>query len=293
MLRYLAPAAVLVAAGLIALRWPRAAAALLVTIGVGAGGWWLSVQTRRSMAAPHELLLTALLMTQPVILAGLLYLFEARHRRLLREECLASSRRWLVRNWRPLVVVGLPIAATVTLAVQQLPVLAARHDDHLRGTRTIRSGTATLVWAPHGPGWNQVQPDGQYPAWKALLRHGPLAMDRCAYLSEAGTVLLDEPIREWRMPAVREIVGALSRHGANAGCTWDGQSPLATCRIEPDKETPLWAPDEAPIYYWSGQEASAGTAFAVNYTGGISVLPKSVNDLGIGYRCVKTLVSAR
>ena len=102
MLRYLAPAAVLMAAGLIALRWPRAAAALLVTIGVGAGAWWLSVQTRRSMASLDELVITALLMTQPVILAGLLYLFEARHRRLLREECLASSRLWIARNWRPL-----------------------------------------------------------------------------------------------------------------------------------------------------------------------------------------------
>ena len=228
-------------------------------------------------------------MTQPVILAGLLYLFEARHRRLLREECLAPSRRWLARNWRPLLLVGLPIAAMALLALQQVPALAARYDDGLRTARTIRSGENSLVWAPPGPGWNQREPDGQYPTWKTLLRHGGLAMDRCAYLSEAGTVLLDEPVRRWRMPAVREIVGALSRNGASAGCVWDGRAPHAACRIEPDKETPLWAPDEAPIYYWSGQEASAWTSFAVNYTGGISVLPKSVNDVGVGYRCVTTV----
>jgi hypothetical protein len=49
----------------------------------------------------------------------------------------------------------------------------------------------------------------------------------------------------------------------------------------------LWAPDQAPIYYWSSQEAGATTAFAVNYTGGISVLPKSMAGRVIGFRCVR------
>ena len=79
----------------------------------------------------------------------------------------------------------------------------------------------------------------------------------------------------WRMPTVNEIVRALSRGGADAGCTWDGRSPHSTCRTLPDKEPPLWAPDETPIYDWAGQEATAGRALAVNDTGAISVLPKA------------------
>jgi hypothetical protein len=226
-------------------------------------------------------------MTSPVVLAALLYLLEARHRRLLFDEGARAPRLWIARNWRPVLLVTVPLGVTAFLAAGQLPALLARHDDGLRTARTIRSGEVDLVWAPPGPGWNQRERTGAYPAWNALLRHGRLGLDRCAYLSEDGTALLDAPAHRWRMPAVHEIVGALSRGGTSAGCTWDGRSPHAACRAEPDKETPLWAPDQAPIYYWSGQEASAGSAFAVNYTGGVGVLPKSRDDLGVGFRCVK------
>lgn len=94
------------------------------------------------------------------------------------------------------------------------------------------------------------------------------------------------------MPAVDEVVRSLTRGGSHAGCTWDGKAHHASCRTPPDKETPLWAPDQAPIYYWSAQEADASTAFAVNYTGGISSLPKSMEGVGIGFRCVRTLAAA-
>jgi len=293
MLKYFVPTAVLMAAGILAFRWPRAGSALLLALGMGAGGYWLRRQLGRGLAPPNVLVLQAVVMTAPVLLAALLLLFEARHRRLLREAGAEPWRGWAARNWRPMLLVVLPIAGALLLASQQLPALLARHDDGLRTARTIDSGGITLVWAPPGPGWNQPEPDGRLPGWTALLRHGRLAQERCAYLDDQGTTLFDTPTRRWRMPTVYEIIGALSRGGVSAGCTWDGRSPHATCRIAPDKETPLWAPDQAPIYYWSGQEASAGMAFAVNYTGGISVLPTSSSGLGVGYRCVTPAAGGR
>ena len=290
---YLLPTAGLMAAGLVALYWPRAGGVLLLAASACAGGYWLSVQLGRGMAPVDSLIFQALLLTTPVIVAGLLFLLEARHRRLLRQEGAPVSPGWIARCWRPTLLVMVPLCAMAALAVQQLPALLARHDDGLRGARRIESGGTTLIWAPQGPGWNRLEPDGRYPGWNALLRHGRLAQDRCSYLNEEGTALADEPVRRWRMPTAHDIIGALSRGGQSAGCTWDGRSPHATCRTAPDKETPLWAPDQAPIYYWSGQEASAGTAFAVNYTGGISVLPTSSGALGVGFRCVKAAGDGR
>jgi hypothetical protein len=117
-------------------------------------------------------------------------------------------------------------------------------------------------------------------------------LERCAYLDEPGMMLAADPPRIWRLPTADEIVRSLTRSGRNAGCAWDGRAPHAECRTEPDKETPLWAPNQPPIYYWSAQAAGPTTAFAVNYTGGISVLPQSRPGLGVGFRCVKPVPPA-
>lgn len=72
---------------------------------------------------------------------------------------------------------------------------------------------------------------------------------------------------------------------------WDGRSPYSSCAIPPDKETPLWAPDEAPIYDWSGEEISPCQAFAVNYAGGIGRHSTAMDSMG--FRCVKPAGTAR
>ncbi len=72
---------------------------------------------------------------------------------------------------------------------------------------------------------------------------------------------------------------------------WDGRSPYSSCAIPPDKETPLWASDEAPIYDWSGEEISPCQAFAVNYTGGIGRHSTAMDSMG--FRCVKPAGTAR
>ena len=35
--------------------------------------------------------------------------------------------------------------------------------------------------------------------------------------------------------------------------------------MQPDKETPLWAQDRDPIYYWASNEDGADQAYYVSY----------------------------
>jgi hypothetical protein len=234
-------------------------------------------------------LLTMLgLMLVPLAAAAVLLFIQARLGSLSRRSGVTSQRPLLARCWRGIMMAGVPLVSVAVLASQQLPELLGRYDDGLRGARVIGGRGGKLVWAPSGPGWNSRSASGDYLSWSDISRHEDPPLERCAYLSEDGTALLDSPVRIWRLPTASEIISALSRGGSPAGCTWDGASPHAECRTPPHKETPLWAPDEAPISYWSGQEASSGRAFAVNYTGGIGGLPASVEGLGVGFRCVRS-----
>jgi hypothetical protein len=287
MLGYLGPAALLLVVGLVALRWPAFGCVLLLVLGIVSGGRWLSVQTGRGLAPVDVLVFQVVVMVGPVILAALLFLAEARHRRLLRLEGAAPSARRVSRWWRELVFIGLPIGSIALVAAQQLPAVLARHDDGQRGARAIAGYGVTLTWAPQGPGWNRQVAGSGYPSWDTVTRYGTAPGGLCAHLNDDGTRLLNSPAGIWRMPTADEIVRSLSQGGANAGCAWDGRAWHAACRTVPDKETPLWAPDEPPIYYWSSQEADAASAYAVNYTGGVSALPKNFAGPAVGLRCVK------
>ena len=109
----------------------------------------------------------------------------------------------------------------------------------------------------------------------------------CAYLGEDGASLLDRPLGLWRMPTADEMVRSLSRDGVNAGCAWSGKPGFSPCRTTPDKETPLWAPDQSPIYYWAADEAAADQAWYVAYNGAVQRQPKSFGNPRHGYRCVR------
>ena len=109
----------------------------------------------------------------------------------------------------------------------------------------------------------------------------------CAYLDADGMALLPEPTFVWRLPTPDEVLRSLTRNGENAGCTWDGRSPHAVCLESTNKETPLWAPDERPIYYWTSAEQDQENALGVNYQAGITPIPKSRTSGSVGYRCVR------
>ena len=294
-----------VAVILAALRWPSGGGLLLMAFALAGGSVWLWRQWAYD-GLSAIVLTTAVVFFGPVLILGVLFLLEARHRRLLAAEGVRPSARWLARNYRSLVAVGIPVIAVAVISFQRVPDLLARHDDGLRGARRLEGNGVALVWAPAGPGWNQQLPGGGYPSWNEIAHYGsppvglkssnvsPLpivAADHmvqagiCGYLNEDGTALLSEPTHFWRLPTPDEVVRSLTKGGENAGCTMDARSPHAACRVPPDKETPLWAPDQAPIYYWTSEAPDPTHAVGVNYTGGVTLHSKSAG--GVGFRCVK------
>jgi len=281
---FLLPPVFLVGVCALATRRPRAGGLLLLAGGLAAGAWWL---WRKALSDNLTAIVvqTAVVFFAPLVLMGGLFLFEARHRRLLAASGVHPSRRWWVRNYRPALAVAVPVLVVAIGPAQQLPDLLARHDDGLRGARTIAGNGVTLVWAPQGPGWNRQDPDGAYPSWNALAGYGASGAGLCGHLSEDGTSPVPDAPRIWRLPTADEVIRSLTRGGVSAGCTWDGRSPHAPCTRPPDKETPLWAPDQPPIYYLTSDTAGDEHVLGVNYTGGVG--PHLRTARGAGYRCVK------
>ncbi len=307
---------------LVAITWPRAGGWLLIGIGGAWTAWWWGRAARVGWLT-LSWLLGAFPISGLFVVIGVLFLFEGRYRRRLRAEGWKPPKRWLRRSLRYVLAIGFPLLVTAALSVYWLPILLTRMDDGDRGARLIEGNGVTLVWAPAGPGWWEgIGPSkaagrllpGANLSWNDIAFYGvpPVGFgekagyeDRdataadmeatglCRYLSEDGLTLMTEPQDIWRMPTTDEIVRSLVRDGENAGCTWDGESESANCRITPDKETPLWVPSWSPIYYLSGDEFDEHEAWYVPYTGGhwsgglISGQRKSWGNPRHGYRCVR------
>jgi hypothetical protein len=283
---YLIPPVLVVTVCAIATRWPRTGGLVCLAGGLAAGSWWLWRQAAGGRLS-FIVVQTAVVFFAPVLAMGALFLLEARHRRLLAAEGVLPASGWWRRHHRPVLVVVVPVLALLLGPARQLPDLLARHDDGKRGARTIAGNGVTLTWAPQGPGWNQLQPDGAYPSWDAIASYGGTGAGLCGHLSEDGSSLVAAPVRAWRLPTSREVIGSLTRGGTNAGCAWDGREDHATCTRPPDKETPLWAPDQPPIYYLTSDAAGEPFVLGVNYTGGITPLRRLSAGRGVGYRCVR------
>jgi hypothetical protein len=281
--RYLAPAPLVVGLGAAAMKWPRAGGVLCLAGGGIVGGWWLWKQVAAN-GLSAIVLQTAVVFFGPVLLMGGLFLLDARHRRQQAEEGVRPPTRWWRRRYRVALVVGVPVLAVLVGPARQLPELLARYDDGVRGKRTIVGNGVTLTWAPEGPGWNRHGADGAYLSWEALAGYGGTGAGLCGHLNDDGTALLRAPARTWRLPTADEVVRSLTRGGTNAGCTWDGRPGQARCTRPPDKETPLWAPDQPAIYYITSDEAGDQHVLGVNYTGGITPHRRTS---GVGYRCVR------
>lgn len=288
---YLVPPVLVVTACAVAMRRPRTGGIVCLAGGLVAGLWWTG---RQAAAGGMSLIVaeTAVAFFTPALALGALFLLEARHRRLLATEGLPSPAGWWNRHYRLVLVVASPVVALLLGPARQFPDMLARYDDGQRGVRTIAGNGVTLTWAPQGPGWNQRRPDGGYPSWEAITSYGGSGAGICGHLSEDGSSLLDSPARVWRLPTAMEVVGSLTRGGANAGCTWDGHADHATCAQPPDKETPLWAPDQPPIYYLTSDVAGEAHALGVNYTGGITPHRRLATSPAVGYRCVKAVANA-
>jgi hypothetical protein len=286
----------------LALRWPRVGGGVLIAAGVGFALWWL-IPGIKSGFYSTGIALERLLLSGGFALVGVLFILDAHFNPRPTED----ERPWAVRNLRWLFALGVPTLAALIVAGFNLPVVLTRVDDGDRSARLIEGNGVELIWAPAGPGWNTLQDYDGYPSWNMLAFYGVepqgLVSNKlgstfateadmqetgiCAYLNEAGTALEDQPVYIWRMPTTDEIVRSLSRHNENAGCAWNGETGKMECALRPDKETPLWAPDEPPVYFWTADEYDAEDAYYVSYTGFVSRQPKNWGNPRHGYRCVK------
>ena len=313
---YFVPAACCLVLSIVAIRWPTAGGAIVIAAGGGFSAWWWGMQTLRFGFSWRGLLVT-MPVSGLLVLVGVLFVLEGRRVRRglggadgrVRNRIRRTTRRRLAVAWI------VPCGVFAMVSALELPRVLTRLDDGDRGARRITCGAVDLVWAPAGPGWNPRRPGGWYPSreqlslWGLAPRgfdvaaksppDGPSAgaagrrdgrWELCRYLSEDGTRLMDHPVGVWRMPTAAEIAGSLVRHGRCADCTWDGRVPgRARCVEPPDKETPLWAPDEPPIYYWAAETLDPGgrRALYVSYRGRIGSQPADWANPRHGFRCVR------
>jgi hypothetical protein len=300
---YLIPGAVCLIATALVLTWPRVAGWFLLVGGALFTAWILALQVRRAGELNLWAVLSYLPLSGTIVLAGVLFTIEGRHRQRR-----VPHPKWHLRNLHYLVAFGVPALAFLIVSTVQLPVVLARVDDGDRSARRIEGNGVTLVWAPAGPGWNWKQPWGGYPSWDSIALYGvaPIGLEGkpadgdahategnmeatglCRYLSEDGLTLMNAPQDIWRMPTADEVVRSLVQRGQHAGCRWNGDGGKLACRVRPDKETPLWAPDQPPIYYWTATESDRGEAWYVSYNGHAGDQPKDWGNPRHGYRCIR------
>jgi hypothetical protein len=289
---YLIPIGIFLILTLVSLRWPKIGSGINILFGVFTGVFF-----------------DALPVGLGIIFLGALFWLEGR--RVSHMDHPPTNRWWVWLTVIPVVLIFAGFSAYL------LPVVLTRVDDGDRSARVIEGNGLELVWAPEGPGWNWQQPWGGYPSWDAVALYGlpPIGMDWkskpgygqledgtwrhatagdmsrtnvCLYLSENGLTLMDMPQHIWRMPIVDEYVRSFARHGENAGCVWRGEfMQRVTCEVLPDKETPLWAPNLAPIYYWAAEEYDSQEGYFVSYNGFVNATLKYSGNPRHSYRCVK------
>lgn len=289
---YLIPVTIFILLTLASIRWPKIGGWLIVVFGIFAGLFF-------------DMLTAGLV----IALLGILFLLEGRRVASLAQPPAQTRWYWLVLVPPALILMG--------FSIFRLPVVLTRVDDGDRTARLISGNGIELIWAPEGPGWNWQQPWGGYPSWDAIALYGvpPTGMEWkskpgygkaedgtwqhataedmahtnvCLYLAEDGLTLLEEPQHIWRMPTVDDYVRSFARHGENAGCTWQGEyNQSVECEIPPDKETPLWATDLAPIYYWAAEEYNPEMGYFVSYNGFVNATLKYSGNPRHSYRCVR------
>ncbi len=298
-LAYLLPGAVCLAFTGLALWRPGWGGGLLLLSGSLFTLWWWGMAWRRG-----GLTWGSALAMFPV--SGLLILVGALLLKAPSPE--HQGKRWGGLPWQVWLTLGAPLLLAAGVSGAWLPVLLTRYDDGQRGARLIQGNGVALIWAPAGPGWNWKQPWGGYPSWDSLARYGrpPVGLKvgaalgtghasqaematygLCAYLSADGRRLLSEPQHTWRLPTVEEIVRSLPHDGHLAGCSLPPGARRAQCLQRPDKEAPLWAPDQPPIYYWAEEAFNATEAWYVSYLGRVSHQDKGWGNPRHGYRCVR------
>jgi hypothetical protein len=310
-LLYLIPGAAFLTLTLIGIKWPTIGGWLIIFLG----GLFTLVFLDISIVDGKLNIgrdLAGFLVSGPLVFLGVLLLIDGRTQKRRIAQGWNPHPKWWRRNIWYLLAVTPPLLVFVGFSIYYLPIVLTRVDDRDRGTRLIEGNGITLIWAPEGPGWNWRQDFGGFPSWNRIALYGlpPIGMgdkpgygstigvfasaedmaqyNLCRYLSEDGLSLKTEPQDVWRMPTVDDYARSLTRHGENAGCTWQGETNAQmACELLPDKETPLWAPDLDPIYYWAADEYNDREAYFVSYNGWVNTSYKPGGNPRHSHRCVR------
>jgi hypothetical protein len=316
-LPYLVPPAICVGFALVALTRPRLGGWIILLLG-GAFTLWRWILQAQAGLLTWQWAISWVPASGVLVIVGALFLLEGRYRWQRRTMGWTPLVLRPHRHLRYVVVLAPSLLAAIVLTIYFAPFLLTRYDSGDRGAQHIEGNGLNLVWAPEGPGWNWRPwgDQGRWLSWDDIALYGapPLgiqiepkwvrrgnhasqadmaATGLCRHLSEDGTQLIPEPQNVWHLPTTDEVVRSLVRRGRSADCTWDGASTEAACARQPNKDAPLWAPDQAAIYYWTADEYDVDSAWYVPYTGGlryggaIDYQPKQWGNSRHGFRCVR------
>jgi hypothetical protein len=310
-LAYLIPGVAFTLLTFAAGKWPRIGGWLIIIIGGAFTVFFLDFSIADGKLSINRDI-SGILVSGPLVFLGILFIVEARYRKKKSLEGFEVSKAWWKKHLGSILAMTPFIISMIGTSIFSLPVVLTRIDDGFRGASLIEGNGVNLIWAPEGPGWNWKQGFGGYPSWNSIALYGvpPIGFGEkpgfnskegifaseeemaefniCTFLSKDGTSLETEPQNIWRMATIDEYLRSLSRHEINAGCSWDGESHAQMkCTILPDKETPLWAPDLSPIYYWTADEYSEREAFFVSYNGWVNTANKNGGNPRHSYRCVR------
>lgn len=308
---YLIPGAAFLLLTLVGIRWPRIGGWLIVVVGGLFTIFFMDIHfVDGKLAADRDL--TGALISVPLVFLGVMLLVEARNQKRRVAQNGTYPQNWWKRNLWYILAVAPPLLILIGLSVTNLPMVLSRKDDGFRGIRLINGNGVNLVWAPEGPGWNWMQDYGGYPSWNMVALYGldPVGMGEkpgfdyrageyassaemakynlCLYLSKDGLTLEKELQNIWRMPTIDDYARSYTRKGKIASCFWEGgDQDQMTCETNPNKETPLWAPDLSPIYYWAAEEYNDSLAYYVSYNGWVNKTIKTGGNPRHSYRCVR------
>lgn len=246
--QYLSPMLAFLFLGLLSVFFPRIAGVCCLAAGIGSLFFFRTFAGRMLIGLPAVLLCAAFWFGR------------------------VGNRRLAV-----LLLLLLPMSVLLFFGIPDAIRVAHRVNDGNFGARLVEGNGVRLIWAPEGPGW----PATKDATWQE-------AREICAHLSEDGRSLSPRELNIWRLPTVEEAVRSMTRHGRNAGGSWNGELKEASYITEPDKETPLWNPQSSVIYWWTATESDAERAYYIVYNGNISTRKKTYRS-GEGYQAFRAV----
>ncbi len=121
------------------------------------------------------------------------------------------------------------------------------------------------------------------------LRKRTWLPQRCVYLSEDGTTLMDEPQYIWRMQPWMKLRGRSAGMVSTQAAPGMAKSAEWIAASHPIRKPRSGRQTNPPVYFWTANAYDDEDAYYVSYTGFVSHQPKTWGNPRHGYRCVREL----